>query len=39
MIQREVQDRLAEEILDGTVMDGMHVLVDAERRGAGAAAR
>jgi ATP-dependent Clp protease ATP-binding subunit ClpB len=28
-----VQDRLAEEILSGTVNDGMHVLVDANDEG------
>ena len=33
VIQREVQDQLAEEILDGTVMDGMHVVVDAGDEG------
>ena len=33
VIQREVQDELAEEILSGTVSDGGHVLVDAEDSG------
>ena len=33
VIQREVQDQLAEAILDGRVMDGMHVLVDATEGG------
>jgi len=28
VMQREVQDRLAEEVLAGTVTDGMHVVVD-----------
>jgi ATP-dependent Clp protease ATP-binding subunit ClpB len=33
VIQRELQDRLAEEVLAGTVMDGMHVIVDANDDG------
>ncbi|WIY52491.1 ATP-dependent chaperone ClpB [Devosia sp. YIM 151766] len=33
VIQREVQDELAEEILAGTVSDGSHVLVDADDNG------
>jgi ATP-dependent Clp protease ATP-binding subunit ClpB len=28
VIQREVQDQLADEILAGTISDGMHVIVD-----------
>jgi len=35
VIQREVQDKLAEEILTGRISDGMVVLVDAPREDAG----
>ena len=33
VIQREVQDELAEEILSGTVSDGGRVVVDADESG------
>jgi ATP-dependent Clp protease ATP-binding subunit ClpB len=33
VLQREVQDRLAEEILGGTILDGVTVLVDADEDG------